>query len=154
MKMKHPQMMVVRRPNQSARSPAIKAPKNVPADRIETMSDFLEAGTTKSVSGVVAGSYSRSVEVSGCQIKFTHETLILLNEVVHSQNTGDITRVISEEDTTKGSKGTHQVGLECDRSLDTHGVRRRGDDSTTRHGKEMFKTKSKGVIKTLKEVEI
>jgi hypothetical protein len=118
------------------------------------MSDFLDAGMTKSFGGVVAGSYSWSVEVSGSQIKFTHEILKLLNEVVHSQNTGNITRVISEEDTTKGSKGTHQVGLECDRSLDTHGVRRRGDDSTTRHGKEMFKTKSKGIVKILKEVEI
>jgi hypothetical protein len=42
-----PAMIVVRRPNQSERSPAIKAPKKVPADRIETISELLEEERTK-----------------------------------------------------------------------------------------------------------
>jgi hypothetical protein len=35
-----PRMIVVRRPNQSAREPAISAPKKVPAERMETIKDF------------------------------------------------------------------------------------------------------------------
>lgn len=38
-KMKHPAMIVVRRPVKSAQSPAIKAPKKVPRDRIEVSRD-------------------------------------------------------------------------------------------------------------------
>jgi len=34
-------------PNQSAKSPAATAPIKVPADRMEVMSDFFEAGITK-----------------------------------------------------------------------------------------------------------
>jgi hypothetical protein len=54
MKTKQPAMTVVRRPNQSARSPAIRAPKKVPAERIETMRDFFHEGTTKASGLVVA----------------------------------------------------------------------------------------------------
>jgi hypothetical protein len=39
-KMVHPAMIVARRPIQSATEPAIRAPKKVPAERIETMRDF------------------------------------------------------------------------------------------------------------------
>jgi hypothetical protein len=39
-KMVHPAMIVARRPIQSAAEPAIRAPKNVPAERIETMGDI------------------------------------------------------------------------------------------------------------------
>lgn len=35
----HPVMIVVRRPIQSARAPAKRAPKKVPAERMETISD-------------------------------------------------------------------------------------------------------------------
>lgn len=58
MKTMQPAITVVRRPNQSARSPAIKAPKKVPAERIETIRDFLEEGMTKSAELVVAWSCS------------------------------------------------------------------------------------------------
>ena len=44
MKTPHPAMMVTRRPMKSARSPAISAPKKVPADKIEVMRDFFQAG--------------------------------------------------------------------------------------------------------------
>ena len=36
--------MVVRRPMKPAKSPAIRAPKKVPAERIETISDFCQEG--------------------------------------------------------------------------------------------------------------
>jgi hypothetical protein len=39
-KMAHPVMIVARRPIQSAMDPAVRAPKKVPAERIETMRDF------------------------------------------------------------------------------------------------------------------
>jgi hypothetical protein len=42
----HPRITVVLRPNQSARSPAMMAPKNVPALRIETMRDLCGVGIT------------------------------------------------------------------------------------------------------------
>ena len=36
--------MVVRRPMKSAKSPATRAPKKVPAERIEAISDFCREG--------------------------------------------------------------------------------------------------------------
>jgi hypothetical protein len=39
-KMAHPVMMVDRRPIQSASEPAKRAPKKVPADRMDVMRDF------------------------------------------------------------------------------------------------------------------
>lgn len=42
-----PTMIVVRRPNQSERSPAIMAPKKVPAERIETIRELLDEDRTK-----------------------------------------------------------------------------------------------------------
>ncbi len=47
--MPHPIMIVVRRPVKSAQSPAIKAPKKVPRDRIEVSRDWLLAGSAKAV---------------------------------------------------------------------------------------------------------
>ena len=47
MKMIQPTMIVTRRPMKSATSPAIRAPKNVPADRIDTMRDCCEEGKWK-----------------------------------------------------------------------------------------------------------
>jgi hypothetical protein len=41
-KIPQPQIIVKRRPYQSAMSPAMRAPKNVPADRMETIRDLLE----------------------------------------------------------------------------------------------------------------
>lgn len=45
--MAHPQMIVVRRPMKSARSPAMRAPKKVPADRMDVIRDFFQAGREK-----------------------------------------------------------------------------------------------------------
>ena len=44
MKTMQPTMMVVRRPMKSAKSPAIRAPKKVPAERIDTIRDFSHDG--------------------------------------------------------------------------------------------------------------
>lgn len=43
----HPKTTVVLRPYQSAKSPATSAPKNVPADKIETIRVFSLVGKTK-----------------------------------------------------------------------------------------------------------
>lgn len=53
-KIRQPAKRVVLLPNQSERSPAIKAPKKVPAERIETIRDWLEEEMTYSAAGVVA----------------------------------------------------------------------------------------------------
>jgi hypothetical protein len=44
---KHPVMIVQRRPMRSATSPAIRAPKNVPQDRIPVRRDCCHPGKTK-----------------------------------------------------------------------------------------------------------
>lgn len=64
---------------------------------------------------------------------FPYRLLELLDEVVHSHNTVDISRVISKEDTSKSSKGTHEIGPEGDGGLDTPRVSRRHHDTTTGH---------------------
>ena len=46
-----------------------------------------------------------------------------VNKVRIGSNTVDVTRIVAEEDTTKGGKGTHDVGLPGDGSLDVLNVR-------------------------------
>ena len=60
MKTRHPAMMVVRRPTKSAKSPAMIAPKKVPAERMEVMRDFCHDGRVKSLAAV-AGGYGKPV---------------------------------------------------------------------------------------------
>jgi hypothetical protein len=50
MNMMQPIMMVVRRPIKSAISPAAIAPKKVPQERMDVMSDFFQAGSVKAAS--------------------------------------------------------------------------------------------------------
>lgn len=45
-----------------------------------------------------------------------------LDKVIHTDNTTNVSRIVSEEDTTKGGECTHQVSLESDGSLDAQGV--------------------------------
>jgi hypothetical protein len=71
----------------------------------------------------------------------THKTLILLDEVRHAEDTADVTRVITEEDTTKGGKGTHEIGLEGNWGLDALNVGRPRKDRSTRHGCESSESK-------------
>ena len=57
---------------------------------------------------------------------------VLLDEVVHVEDTTHPTGIISEEDTTKGCKGNNQVGTNGNGSLDTVDIGRAGDgDNTT-----------------------
>lgn len=56
-----------------------------------------------------------------------------LDEVVHTVDTGDITGVVSEEDTTEGGKGAHHVGLHGNGSLHAGDITRTVGYSTTRH---------------------
>ena len=46
----------------------------------------------------------------------------MLYQVVHAEDTIDIAGIIAEEDTTKGSKSTHHIGLEGDGGLNAAGV--------------------------------
>lgn len=50
----HPEMIVHLLPMLSARSPAMRAPKKVPAERTDVMRDFCHVGSVKSAAGVVA----------------------------------------------------------------------------------------------------
>lgn len=64
----------------------------------------------------------------------TYQVLKGRDEVVHTQDTVDVSRIVTEEDTTKGRKGTHEVGLEGDGGLDAQGVDGApGGGGTTRH---------------------
>ena len=62
---------------------------------------------------------------------------VLTDEVLHGQNTTHPAGVVTEEDTTKGSKGTDQVGSHGDGSLEARRVRRARNDngcySSSRH---------------------
>lgn len=51
-----------------------------------------------------------------------YQSLELLDEIPHTHDTVDITRVITKEDTTKCRKGTHEVGLHGDGGLDTRDI--------------------------------
>src|SRR6266536_4100813 len=53
-----PRVIVVRRPNQSARSPATREPKKVPAERIEMMSDLCGVGMTNAAVSAAEASLS------------------------------------------------------------------------------------------------
>ncbi len=50
------------------------------------------------------------------------ETGVLANKVRHTEDTSHPSSVITEEDTSKRSKGAHQVGLDGDGGLDTRGI--------------------------------
>lgn len=56
-----------------------------------------------------------------------------MDEVVHSHDTADVTTVVAEEDTTKGGKGAHHVGLESNGGLDAGDVGRAVRNCTSSH---------------------
>jgi hypothetical protein len=60
------------------------------------------------------------------------EFLELVDEILHSQNTTHVTGIVAEEETSKGSEDTHEVGLDGDGGLNAGGIRR-GDDRSTSH---------------------
>ena len=53
-KITQPITIVKRRPRKSAISPAIMAPKKVPAERIDVTSDCVEAGITKALTAAAS----------------------------------------------------------------------------------------------------
>ncbi len=65
------------------------------------------------------------------------KTGVLADEVWHSQDTTHPSSIIPEEDTTKGGKGTDEVGPHGDGGLEARRVRRPRDDngcySSSRH---------------------
>lgn len=62
---------------------------------------------------------------------------VLTDEIFHGQHTTHPAGVVTEEDTTKGSKGADQVGSHGDGSLEARRVRRPRNDngccSSSRH---------------------
>lgn len=63
-------------------------------------------------------------------------TSVLLDEVVHSQDTSHPTGIITEEDTSKSRKGDDEVGPKGHGGLDAVDIGSAGDgnDASTRHG--------------------
>lgn len=57
---------------------------------------------------------------------------VLGDEVRHCHDAADVSGVITEKDTAKGGKDTHEVGFDGDRRLDARGVGR-GNQSSARH---------------------
>ena len=56
-----------------------------------------------------------------------------VDEKVHAQDAIDVARVIAEEDTSKGSKGTHKIGFDGDGGLNAASVRRSDQARSARH---------------------
>lgn len=56
-----------------------------------------------------------------------------MNEDAGTSNTVDVTRVVSEEDTTEGSKGAHHVRLKGDWGFDAVDIVSCVEDCTARH---------------------
>ena len=86
--------------------------------------------------------------------------LELMNEILHSQDTTNISGIVTEKESSEGSEHAHQVGLHSDRRLDAGRIRR-GENSSPRHddgcleieglGKE-FKATLSFVLKDLEEI--
>lgn len=56
-----------------------------------------------------------------------------LDEEVHAHHTGDVTRVVTEEDTTKGGEDAHQVRLHGNGGFHPEGVSPNGGSRATGH---------------------
>lgn len=68
---------------------------------------------------------------------WVRQASVLADEVLHGQDTTHPAGVIAEEDTTKGSEGTYEVGPHSDGGFKARRVRRARNDngcySSTRH---------------------
>ena len=62
---------------------------------------------------------------------FGVETGVEGDQVVHAEDTVDVARVETEEDTTEGGEGTHEVGLEGDGGFDAACVGRSDEAYTS-----------------------
>ena len=65
---------------------------------------------------------------------------VLRNDIVHALNAIDVAGVIAEEDTTKGSKSAHEIGLVGDGRLNTICVAR-GGEHDLRHDEDLTRNK-------------
>ena len=79
----------------------------------------------------------RNSERSGLSIGRVVWEVVLACEFVdkvgHCDDTVDITRIVAEEDTTKGGEGAHHVRLHGDGGFDTIDIGRRRENGSTRH---------------------
>lgn len=93
--------------------------------------EVLGVGGAGSV-GCATGSAAIGIQIAGIL-----EIGILTDEVLHGEDTSRPTGVITKEDTTKGGKGAHEVGLQSHGRLNTGGIRGttdgNGGNSSTRH---------------------
>jgi hypothetical protein len=120
-KMPHPAMIVDRRPIQSAREPAKRAPKNVPAERIETMRDFshvLYIWPLKALGSVEGPGTSQSTSAAQTCARRAPTSKLLLEEV-HSQDAIDVAGIIAKQDASKGREHAEQVATHRDGRLNT-----------------------------------
>ena len=78
-----------------------------------------------------------SLDGSGVVLVWVRQASVLTDEVWHGQNTTHPTGVVTKEDTTKGSKGTDQVGSHGNGGFEAGCVGRAGNDngcySSARH---------------------
>ena len=78
-----------------------------------------------------------SLDGSGVGRVWVRQTGVLTDEVFHGQNTTHPACIVPKEDTTKGGKGTDQVGSHGDGGLEARRVRRARNDngcySSSRH---------------------
>ena len=142
-KTEHPMIIVHRRPILSAISPEMMAPKKVPQERIPVRRDCCHPGRTKaartSAEAPAGGYWEQSVShplesLAIQEAEDTYRNVSQLSDVeFHSHNTSHPSSIISEKYTTKGRKSAHEVCLERDRRLDTGGVIRPTDYSSSSH---------------------
>ncbi len=101
-------MVVGRRLMMSAASPATRAPKKVPQDMMEVISDFCDDGRPNFGRADADGPYV--VVVVG-------DARVERDEVRHCQHAGHPARVIAEEDSAERGKGADEVRLDGDGRL-------------------------------------
>lgn len=95
------------------------------------------AGQNGSGQRLIACWQMKRFDGSGVRGVWVRQASVLTDEVFHGQNATHPSGVVTEEDTTKGSKGTDEVGPYGDGGLEARRVSRAGDDngcySSSRH---------------------
>ena len=95
------------------------------------------AGQNGSGQRLIACGQMKGLDRSGVRGVGVRQASVLTDKVFHGQNTAHPSGVVTEKDTTKGSKGTDEVGPHGDGGLEARRVSRAGDDngcySSSRH---------------------
>jgi hypothetical protein len=91
-------------------------PKKVPAERIDTMRDWREDETASWPGPMMASMNSLEARTPAEEMRGKHARNA--RNGLDGALTVDVTRIITEEDTTKRRERAHEVGLDSDRGLD------------------------------------